>query len=60
MLGGGSVLFLLHQCPKPGIKNVLTSPRELATHNLKKQQVNGVAVGGKSGGAVAEWSSVVA
>lgn len=54
MLGGGSVLFLLHQCPKLGTKNVLTSPRELATHNLKKQQVNGVAVGGKSGGAVAE------
>lgn len=48
------VLFLLHQSPKPDTKNVLASPREFATHNLKKQEVNDAAMGGRVGGAVAE------
>lgn len=51
---GGYVLFLLHQSPKPDTKNVLASPREFATHNIKKQEVNDAAMGGRVGGAVAE------
>lgn len=53
-LFGGYMSFLLHQCPKPGTKNALASPREFAIHNLKKQQVNNAAMEGKSGGSVAE------
>lgn len=48
------MLFSLHQCPKPGTRNVSTSPKGFATHNLKRKQVNDAAMGGKSGGAVAE------